>query len=128
MKVKYTGDSDSYELDAADFKKGGVEGARKTRFPRGEPVEVEDEVGQLLTESEEGPFAELTRLFKVVSEDEARSSSDDDEEEEDPEMKKGSRDSQSGGTAGGGTTRGGARGNTGAAKKTASSGGTTTTT
>lgn len=73
MKVKYTGYADFQVFSAPDFAKAGVEG-KKTTFPKGEPVEVSEEVGQALT-SDEGIFANYQ--FKEVDEDEGtpRSSS-----------------------------------------------------
>lgn len=42
MLVRYTGTSDFRELGAADFKKFGVEGGRKTTFAQDEATEVDD--------------------------------------------------------------------------------------
>lgn len=75
MKIMYVGPSDSYELGAEDFKKGGVEDARKTRFPANEPVEVSDEVASLLLEDGDDPsgaFEGFKAVFKAV-EDESSS-------------------------------------------------------
>lgn len=66
MKVKYTGTADFQEFSAADFKKAGVEG-KKVSFPRGEAVEVSDEVGQALV-SDEGLFG--GHSFEEVNDEE----------------------------------------------------------
>lgn len=48
-QVIYRGRADVRELAAEDLKKAGVEGFKKTRFPRNTPVEVSDEVAAALT-------------------------------------------------------------------------------
>jgi hypothetical protein len=40
--VRYVGQADVRELNAADFKRVGVEGGKKLSFRRNEPVEVDD--------------------------------------------------------------------------------------
>ena len=60
MFLKYVGTSDYREFTAADFKKLGAE-ANKTRFVYQEVVEVPDDTGQILLESEliKGEFEEV---------------------------------------------------------------------
>lgn len=72
--IKYTGTSDSYELSAADFAKGGVEGARKTRFPKGKAVEVDDAIAELLlnADKDDPVFGDFKTVFQEADdEDEA---------------------------------------------------------
>lgn len=71
--VKYTGPSDVREFNAEDMKKAGVEGFRKTGFPKGVSVAVEDEVADVLT-SAEGFFSE--EGFLLVSEEELEEDED----------------------------------------------------
>ena len=66
MNVKYTGTSDFQEFSAADFKKAGVEG-KKTSFPQGESVEVDDSVGQALI-AKDGIFGDFS--FEEVNDEE----------------------------------------------------------
>lgn len=105
MKVKYTGDSDAQTFDAADFKKGEVEG-KKTRFPKDEVVEVSDEVGQALTGNEGifGPYS-----FEEVTEDEDTSTDSTDEAidaDVDPELPAEGKAAKTEGTADATTTTG----------------------
>lgn len=60
MFIRYVGTSDYREFTAADFKKLGAE-ANKTRFVQHEVVEVPDDTGQMLLESEliPGEFEEV---------------------------------------------------------------------
>lgn len=57
VKVKYNGPSHFRVLDAADLKKVGVEGFKKTSFPRGEEVEVDEAVAKGLDELVPGEFS-----------------------------------------------------------------------
>ena len=105
--LKYTGTSDAYELGAADFKRAGVDDARKTRFPRNVAVEVEDNVAEAIL-SGEGVFAGFDSVFEEADESEEetraaknRAASDD------PEMTSSGRAST---TDSAGTTTGRARG------------------
>lgn len=75
MKVIYTGTADLQLFSKADFAKAGVE-HKATQFPHGEPVEVSDEVGQLLT-SDDGVFG--LHLFKEAPEEEAPGAKNDEE-------------------------------------------------
>lgn len=72
MEIKYSDRSDARVLDADDLKRVGVEGFRKTMFPRGEAVEVDDAVGEMLLESPEifGKFERVER--DAPSTDEAK--------------------------------------------------------
>jgi hypothetical protein len=56
---------DARELAADDLKKAGVEGFTKTRFNKGEPVEVTDEVAEALVSGK------LGKGFSIVSEEKA---------------------------------------------------------
>lgn len=82
MKVAYTGISDAQEFGAEDFKKADLE-QRKLRFPKGEPVEVDDAVGQALI-AKDGIFGDFS--FEEVTEDNEREIEElGDEEESDEE-------------------------------------------
>lgn len=61
--IKYTGTSHFRELLAADFKRLGVEGQKKTVWARGEVLEVPDEVAEVLIDS-------LGDEFDLVDDDE----------------------------------------------------------
>lgn len=67
MFIKYTGTADFKVYTAADFKKAGLDGAKKITFSRDEPTEVDDAVGELLT-SKEGLLG--PEFFEEVDEDE----------------------------------------------------------
>lgn len=67
MKVQYNGPSDFQEFDAADLKKSGVEGFRKTSFAKGVPVEVDDEVGAVLVSKDDEIFGDFN--FEEVTDD-----------------------------------------------------------
>lgn len=58
--IKYDGPSDSYELSANDLKQAGVEGFKKTTFPKDQPVEVSDEVAKALVENESTLFGQFS--------------------------------------------------------------------
>lgn len=75
MKVIYTGTADLQLFSKADFAKAGVE-HKATQFPHGEPVEVSDEVGQLLI-ADDGVFG--LHLFKEAPEEEAPETKSDEE-------------------------------------------------
>ena len=59
MIIKYTGTSDFQEFGKADFDKAGVEGGKKLRFARNEPVEVDDTLAEALI-SKEGLFGDFS--------------------------------------------------------------------
>ena len=71
MEIKYSDRSDARVLDADDLKRVGVEGFRKTMFPRGEAVEVDDAVGEMLLEAHE-IFGKFERVERDASSDEAK--------------------------------------------------------
>lgn len=62
MKIKYNGPDDARILDASDLAKADVEGFRKTRFDKGEVVEIDDAAaeGILRTPEVYGDFEEVT--------------------------------------------------------------------
>jgi hypothetical protein len=66
MKIIYDGTADFQEYGAADFKKEDIEG-KKVVFPKGEAVEVDDAVGELLLNPEGTVFAGVQ--FKAAEED-----------------------------------------------------------
>lgn len=110
MKLKYTGTADFQEFSAADFKKAGVDDARKVRFARGEATEVDDAVGEALV-SKEGVFGDFK--FEAVEDDEEESEPQAQGSADDSEMTESGRASTTDtDTAGGTTRRGRARGGT----------------
>lgn len=123
MKVAYTGISDAQEFGAEDFKKADLE-QRKLRFPKGEPVEVDDAVGQALI-AKDGIFGDFS--FEEVTEDNEREIEELGDEEEsdvlpDPLPRSGKEATTEGtanADAGAGTAAGTAgRGSRGAAGRT----------
>ena len=69
-KVKYTGPDDARILDAKDIAKAvEVEGFRKTTYPKGTPVEMDDAVIEAIT-----AVPEIFGNFEVVT-DEAEADS-----------------------------------------------------
>lgn len=51
MFLNYKGFADVRELTAADARRAGVHGAKKMTFRKGEPLEVDDAVGEALLSS-----------------------------------------------------------------------------
>lgn len=108
-QVIYQGPSDAYELSAADFKRLGVEDGKKTAFPRGEAVEVDDSVAEALLAGEKLAHS---NAFKLAENTPTESAEDEDEGDANEPMETG-RETTSGdagvpATTGGTTT--GARG------------------
>lgn len=51
MFVNYKGFADARELTAADARRAGVESGKKLTFRKGQPLEVDDAVGEALLSS-----------------------------------------------------------------------------
>lgn len=111
--VKYTGRADVRTLDADAMSKLGVEGFRKTRFPRNEAVEVSEEAA--------GVLVNKLGFELITSEEEQAEESDEAAKVEEPGVadkmsveaanEAGARDTRSGGpvtegTGGTGSTTG----------------------
>lgn len=64
MKIKYTGPDDLRILDAKDLAKADVEGFRKTEFPKGEVVEIDDAAAEGILRT-----PEVYGNFETVTED-----------------------------------------------------------
>lgn len=67
-KVQFNGRADTRVLSADDLKRHGVEGFKKTSFPKGVPTEVSDEVANTLLEKPNvfGKFALVDENGEVV--------------------------------------------------------------
>lgn len=59
MKVAYTGTSDFQKFSKADFAKAGIEDGKNHSFARGEPTEVNDEIGEALV-AKDGIFGDFS--------------------------------------------------------------------
>jgi len=98
MKVAYdSGGQDDRELSAADLKAAGVEGFHKTVFPKGQAVEVSDEVGEALLNHE---------LFDGFSEVDDDESADDEDTNPAPDDKAAAKEAAARQKAASGTSSG----------------------
>lgn len=112
--IKYVHGSNFRELDAADLKKAGVDGFKKTTFAKDEPVEVEDNVAAALVDNESGLFDDE---FEYVEDDEALDEPDQGEQLTAAQKKakaKADADAAKSQTATGSTAQSGAAGGTAA--------------
>lgn len=107
MIIAYTGTADFQEFSKADFKKAGIEDAKALRFAQGEPVEVDDELGEALTDSE-GIFGDhsFTNLDDVEEGDTDEQTLENQREVAEKATKRTTRKASSTSDAGGPSTSG----------------------